>query len=339
MSYEDELEALQEEAMAELEGETNDTDTDDNQREESTGDTDNDGEAEDDGEHTEEDENEDDYEDGEELDEDEEDEDDEDNDDDSSDDSDNDSSENNDDFEPIEVFVNNQSITLNSLDELKKFVKNGSKSKVVRNRKSENDQIIEQGGLSKSDLALLIDAKNGNKAAISKLAKDSGVDIFDIDDNAAEGYKQEFQAQIATEVDNVASDIMEDTQLHDEFKKVVSGVPQDFAQSIATDAKALRHFADHVKSGLAQKVIPEAIKAQMLQGGTFMENYARIGRAMSEETKDPTKSKTKRKENPRAKKLRERAKNHKGSNKGTKTKVTGDDVWNMSSEDFNKKYM
>ncbi len=337
MSYEEELEALQAEAMDELEGETNDTDTDDNQHEESTDTSDNEGEIEDDGEDSERNEDEDDYEDGEELD-DQEDEDDEIDDDDTSDNSDSDSSEDSNDFEPVEVTIGGQTITLNSQEELLQFVQKKDTGK-TKSRKSDIDQVVEQGKLSQDDLALLIDAKNGNKAAIAKLAKDSGIDIYDIDDDAAAGYKQQFQAQLATEVDNVASDIMEDTQLHETFKQVVSTVPQDFAGVLSTDANALKHFAGHVKSGLAQKIIPEAMKQQMLQGGTFLENYAKIGREMSESKEAPEKSKTKRKENPRAEKLRKRASNQKGKNKGTKTKVTGDDVWNLSDEDFKKQYM
>ncbi len=339
MSYEDELETLQEEAMAELEGETNDTNADDNQPEESIDDTDNGEEVENDGEDFERDEDEDDQEDGNDIDE-EEVEDDEDDNDDTSDSPDSDTEEGSNDFEPVEIKVGNQTITLNSQEELLQFVKQGGTSNdQPKSRKSEVDQITEQGKLSKEDLALLIDAKNGNKAAIAKLAKDSGVDIYDLSDDEAAGYEQQFQAHLATEVDNVASDIMDDVQLHTEFKQVVGGVPQDFAQYIASDAGALKNFAGHVKSGLAQKIIPEAIKQQMLSGGTFLDNYAKIGREMSDEKKPPEESKTKRKENPRAEKLRKRAGNHKGKNKGTKTKITGEDVWNMSSEDFNKKYM
>ena len=338
MSYEEELEALQAEAMDEFEGETNDTNTDDSQHEESIDASDNKEEIENDGEDSEGNENENDNEDGNEL-ENEDDETYEDNNDDTSDNSDSNSSENNSNFEPVEVTINGQTISLNSQEELLQFVKKGGSSAKVTSRKSENDQVIEQGKLSQNDLALLIDAKNGNKAAIAKLAKDSGIDIYDIDDDAAAGYKQQFQANIATEVDHVAEDIMQDTQLHESFKQVVSTVPKDFAEVLSTDASALRHFADHVKSGLAQKVIPEAIKQQMLHGGTFLENYAKIGREMSESKEAPEKSKTKRKENPRADNLRKRAANPKSKNKGTRTKVTGDDVWNLSDEDFKKQYM
>ena len=336
MSYEEELEALQEEALAEIEGNDNDTDTDDDQQEESASGTDDNREAEDDREDSEGDEGEDDFEDDEDL----EDEDDSDSDEDEADDEDSDDEKNNSDFEPVSVTVNGQTITLNSQKELLQYVKNGNAgTQSKRSRKSKTDQIIAQGDLSESDLALLIDAKNGNKAAIAKLAKQSNVDIYELDEDLADQYSQDFKPSFMTEADEVAEDIIADEPLYTEFKKVVENVPQEFAEIIATDPKALKNFATHVKSGLAQKIIPEAIKAQMLQGGTFIENYARIGREITESEKSPEKSKTIRKKDPRAEKLKARAKNHKGSNKGTKTKVTGEDIWNMSSEDFSKKFM
>jgi len=325
---------MMQDALDEAQGLDNDTDTNEDQQEESIDESDHDGEDEDNREDIGEDEGSNDPEDDE-LEDDTEPEPDED----TSSDTDNDSEEDSKDFEPVEVNVNGQTISLNSQEELLQYVKNGGVSKPSRSRKSESDQIIEQGKLSQGDLALLIDAKNGNKAAIAKLAKDSGIDIYDIDDDAASQYQQDFQANIATEVDEVAQDIMDDPALHTEFKSVVSSVPEDFAAQIATNPEALRNFAGHIKSGLAQKVIPEAIKQQLLGGGTFIENYARIGREMSNEAKSPEKSKTKRKENPRAEALRAKAKNHKGANKGTKTAMSGDDVWEMSDEDFNSKYM
>ena len=336
MEFEEELAAMQQEALDELEGNNDDTDTDDSEQEESTRNTDNEREDDNDGEDSEGYEDENVQEDDESLDY----EDSETEYDDEADDSDSDNEENSNDFEPIEVTIGNQKISLNSQEELIQFVKNGKQNQSSgRKRKSENDQIIEQGNLSKEDLALLIDAKQGNKQAIAKLAKESGVDIYDIDTEEADGYQPQFQARIATEIDEVAEDIVNNETLHQSFKQVISTVPADFAQHVAGDASTLRNFAGHVESGLAQKIIPEAIKAQMLNGGTFFDNYSKIGREMSESKEAPEKSKTKRKENPRADKLRKRAATPRSKNKGTKMKETGDDIWNMSSADFNKKYM
>ena len=334
MDYEDELAQMQEEALAELDGGDNDTNEDENQSEESTGDADYKGQDADDGEDTQGDERENDFEDDEELN----DEDDSDNDDDEADSENSDYQEDSSGFTPVEVQVGNQTITLDSQEELLAFVKKGS-SQPSRSRKSKNDQIVEQGNLSEDDLKLFIDARNGDADAIAKIAKQAKVDVYELSEEQADNYRAKFEPQLMTEVDEVAEDILNDVPLHTQFQEVVKTIPDDFKAEIATNPKALRNFANHIKSGLAQEVIPQAIKAQILEGGSFLENYAKIGRELSKQNTKEHKEKTVRKVNPRAEKLKEKAKNHKGSNKGTRTKQTGDDIWDMSSEDFAKEYM
>ncbi len=338
MSYEDELEQLQNEALAEIEGD-DDANTDDNQQEESTSDTDDFREDEEDRGDIEADEEEDDSEsDDEYLDDDEEEE--EEDEEDTSDTT-TDNSQNNDDFEKVTVEINGQTITLDSDEELRAFVKNNRGNTVTSTpKKSQNDRTIEQGNLSEADLGLLIDAKNGDPAAIAKLAKMAKVDIYDMDEDLADSYKPNFATQKVSAVDEVAENIMADKQHYENFSTVLKSVPQDFVNSISTNAEALGHFSDQIKSGMAQKVIPIAIKRQLLQGGSFLESYATVGREMTQEQSGkPEDSKTKRKTNPRAEKLKKKASNSRGSNKGTKTTQNGEDIWAMSTEEFNKKYM
>ncbi len=339
MDYEDELEQLQKEAMAEMESD-NDTDQDDNQQEESIDRTDDTEENADDREDFERDEREDDSESDEDIDEEDFD-DDQDNDDDEINDTDSNNETNQNDFDPIEVTVNGQNISINTKEEMLAFIKKGASSMGNKpSRKSTNDQIVEQGKLSQDDLKLLIDAKNGDKKAIAKLAKDSNIDIYDLGDDDAVNYKATFNPTLRTEMDDIADDIIADNDWHDSFKKASNAVPPDFLNEIASNPSALRNFSNQVKSGLAQRIIPEAIKASMLNSDSFMNNYAKIGqRIYNEDQADPVEKKNVRKKDPRADKLRERAKNSKGSNKGTKTKITGDDIWDMSDEEFNKKYM
>jgi hypothetical protein len=133
---------------------------------------------------------------------------------------------------------------------------------------------------------------------------------------------------------------MEDTELAESFGNMVKTVPKEFVAQISNNPTALRNFANQIKSGIAQKVIPLAVKEQMLKGGDFMTHYAEIGRRVYNEDKiSAEERKDVRKKDPRAEKLRKRASNKKGSSKGTKTSQTADDIWEMSSEEFNKKYM
>ncbi len=333
----DELEKMMQDALNEVEGLDNDTTDDESEQEESASTTDDGGEDQDFEQHDEEDESSLDQED-EYIDEDEDTENSEGEHVDGSDDQDIDSKESSQDFEPIEVEVSGQKISIDSKEEMLAFIKKSANSMgSKRQRKSKNDQIVEQGNLSEDDLALLIDAKNGDPQAIAKLAKDSNIDVYDLSDDGK--YDRKFNPQFMSEADEVAEDILADTELATTFKEVVSSLPPEFTSAIATDAKALKHFSGHVKSGLAQRILPQALKAQLLNGGTLLDHYATIGREMSKQESQPKEdSKEKRVKNPRADNLRKRAKNNKGSNKGSKTKVTGNDIWDMSDKDFDAQY-
>lgn len=350
MDYEDELQAMQDEALAELDGDNeNDTDENDNRQDEYSDDSTDESKHEEDEHDSDEYGNEDETdiernkrEDAESFD----DEDDVTNNGDEDEDDDNttngkdsDTKKGNASFEPVEVEVNGQTITLDTQEELLSFVKNKGEGIPKRQRKSHVDQIAEQGDISREDLQLFIDAKNGDQAAILRIAQNAKVDPRDLDAEEVGEYIPKFEPKFMTEVDEVAQDIMEDKELHASFTNVVATVPDSFKSAIASNPKALKNFAAHIKSGLAQEVIPMVVKEQALKGGDFLDIYARLGREVSGSKKDPKENKQVRKVDPRAEKLRKQAKNPKGSNKGTKTKTTGDDIWEMSTEDFTKKYM
>ena len=337
MDYEEELEALQNDALSELE-DNNDTDTNDNQQEESIDSSDDIGEDEEDREDFEGNEDEDDQEDDNEF-IDEEDSDEEE--DDQADSSDIDNEEDSSGFENVEVQMNGQTITLESEEELRAFVKNNRGNTVeTHQKKSKNDRTMEQGNLTQDDLGLLIDAKNGDPAAIAKLAKMAKVDVYDMDEDLADSYVPKFSPQEISAVDEVAEEIMSDEKHYTDFRNVVENLPKDFVAAVSVDANALKHLSGQIRSGIAQEVIPIAMKKQMLEGGSFLENYISVGREITQDKNGkPEDSKTKRKRNPRAEKLKDKARNSKGSNKGTKTVQTGEDIWAMSTKDFNKKYL
>ena len=339
MTFEEELEQLQNDALSEIE-DTDDTNENDYIEEQSDDDTDDDTGLEDDREEDEQDSDSDDIDDDteerEDIDGELEDDDSQELDEDEADGESSNDKTNSSDFEPITIKVNGNEITLDSKDELQKYMVKMENNKPSK-RKSKNDQLIEQSGLSESDIQLLVDAKKGNKAALAKLASDAKIDLLDIEEGMDSKYEAEFKPSYMSEVDEIAEDIMNNEPLYEKFQGAVKSVPQDFVQAISNDASALKHFAGHVESGLAEKIIPLATKAAMLNDEPFLNAYARIGREISEST--PSEKKVeKRKVNPRADQLRKRASKTKGSNKGTKSVDSADDVWNMSTEDFNKKY-
>lgn len=241
-------------------------------------------------------------------------------------------------FEPVELDVNGVKIKIESLDEMLAFAKKGA---LTYNQKPETyveeKAIIEQGKLTADDLKLLVDARNGSPEAIAKLAKMSGVDTFDIDETTADKYTQKFQPQIQSEVDKVASDILNDSELATSFRSTVSALPQEFVSLVTSDATMLKDFARHIKEGIAQEIIPLAVKAQMVNGGTFFDNYSKVGQELVQ-----NKAKAKASErvlSDKEKELRERADKANTKNVPAKQKPTdAEDIWNLTDEEFSKTF-
>lgn len=241
-------------------------------------------------------------------------------------------------FEPVEIEVNGINVKIESLEEMIAFAKKGAST---YNQKPETfveeKAIIEQGKLTADDLKLLVDARNGSPEAIAKLAKLSGVDTFDIDETTADKHTQKFQPTMQSEVDKVASTILSDSELAQSFRNTVSSLPQDFVSLVTSDARMLTDFARHVKEGIAQEIIPLAVKAQMMNGGSFFDNYSKVGQ-------DLVANKAKTKPNERTlsdkeKELRERADKANTKDVPAKKTVTeASDVWDLSDEEFSKKF-
>lgn len=241
-------------------------------------------------------------------------------------------------FTPMETEIGGHKITINSKEELEALIKKGAESfNQEPDTLTTEKAIIEQGKVTAEDLKLLVDAKNGDVNAIAKLAQQAKVDTIDIPDNGDE-YKPTFEPTVPTEVDIVARNIMADTNLHAEFTKVTSGLPQDFIKNISSNAKDLATFGQQVKDGLAQEIIPEAMKLSLM-GMDFTQAYVQAGtkilKAKSESTE--TNQKQERQVSDKEKQLRKQAKEQtstKTSTKKTGEDMSEDDVWNLSDEDF-----
>ena len=103
----------------------------------------------------------------------------------------------------------------------------------------------------------------------------------------------------------------------------------------------LRSFNEHVTTGLAERIIPEAMKAQMQYGGDFMSHYSRIGEVMvgSEEPAQAPQTKAPAEEKPqmtdRERDLRKRAASPgKGTGKKFTAIDTAEDIWDLDDSAF-----
>ena len=268
---------------------------------------------------------------------DDEDEDEEESSDDIDDDDDDDTTDNDDtgSFEPVTLDVNGVEVTVDNISDLVAYARKGASEANKTETHVEEKLIIDQGKLSQDDLKLLVDAKNGSKEAIAKLAEMAKVDTMEIEEDSAKDYRPQFKATEVSEVDKVANEIAQDAGLKESFQNVSKALPQDFTNKLMSDAGMLKDFARHVKDGIAQEIIPQAITAQMRDGGSFMDAYTKVGQALTAERQKPAVVKEERQVSDKAQKLRDKATSNK-SLKKTKT-TGGKDIWDLSQEDFEKK--
>ena len=239
------------------------------------------------------------------------------------------------DFEPIEVEVAGVKVKIESKEDLLAYVKRGAESfKKEPEKLSTEKTIIEQGQLSAEDLKLIVDAKNGSKEAIAKIARLANVDILDVENEMADKYTQQKQYYEANEIDRVADEILADTELATTFQSMAKTLPHDFMEEITSNARDLKAFSNHIKSGIAQQVIPLAINMTIVNGGKFIDNYNKVGMDLTikQQNKAPEQ---KRETSEREKEMRKRASSGGGHNHQQKQNSTAD-IWNMSDDEFDK---
>jgi len=240
--------------------------------------------------------------------------------------------ENTSDFSPVEVNFQGTPITLQSKEELQKYLDRTSRMGAV----SDIHQAADQAGLTMEDFQLLMDAKNGDKKAIAKLIVDGKVDTEQFDLADADTYEAQWKPTIVSEEDRIAQEIARDPELKEKVQNTFTQVPEDFAQMVVANAAALSDFKDHVQSGLADKIIPEAKKRMILDGMDFATAYTTVGGELIENGYKPT-TKPKRKISAKAEQMKKKATRRKSSNQ-KKGEVDAEDVWNMSDEDFAKEF-
>ena len=237
-------------------------------------------------------------------------------------------------FQPVTLDVNGTEVTVTNVEDLVAYARKGASVLNQAETHVEEKLIIDQGKLSGDDLKLLVDAKNGSKEAIAKLAQLGNVDTVDIEDEDAGNYKSQFQTTQVSEVDKVANEISQDADLVDTFQRVSKALPQDFTQKLMSDAGMLKDFARHVKDGIAQEIIPQAMTAQLRDGGSFMDAYTKVGQTIMESKSQKTEQPQGRQVSEKAQKLRQKATSTKKMK--PKGKVGGNDIWDLPQADFEK---
>ena len=91
---------------------------------------------------------------------------------------------------------------------------------------------------------------------------------------------------IPSEVDLVAESIMQDTETATKIQSLNQHIPDDFRSKLASDANMLRLYANDVKSGMAERILPEAVKLKAINpNADFLEIYSHVGMKIAESMK------------------------------------------------------
>lgn len=128
------------------------------------------------------------------------------------------------------------------------------------------------------DLQKLAEIKSGSKEALASIARESKIDVWDVDTDSEYNPNPEFQYNEPREVDAVAMEIMADDTWAKNVSSISAHVPDSFKEILATDARALRAFAEDVKNGVAQQLVPEALKLNAMNPNMdFIQAYITAG--------------------------------------------------------------
>ena len=181
---------------------------------------------------------------------------------------------------PVKLRDSKLEVEVSDLDELIKLGSGGLNYTKKRQEEASLRKVGEyaqQHQLSMDDLELIADIKRGNKDAINGIAKRYGVDIYDVNTDAEYRPSQEVKYVERSEADEVAYDMQMNTpELFEQVRDTLSHVPRNVAEQIVGDGKILKAFKSDVENGIAQAVIPEAIKRASIYGGDFIEHYIEV---------------------------------------------------------------
>ena len=149
-------------------------------------------------------------------------------------------------------------------------------------------RMLENNGLNEEQLSFLIDVSKKDKAAISKLVKESGIDPMDLSSDNASEYKPGSHAVSDTEVelDSVLEEIKSTSpQAYTQTLEVVTSKWDAVSkQVIAASPQVLKVIAAHMDAGIYDLITKEVENERLfgrLSGLSDIEAYRKVGDDMN----------------------------------------------------------
>ena len=138
----------------------------------------------------------------------------------------------------------------------------------------------EENGISLDDIQMLHDIKGGNKDAYSKLAKDAGIDVYDVSQDQHTAYEPEpVQLEVASEpdpmVDQIAGEILANEDYTAQFQKWLPHMPEDMQRIVTSDSATLKGVYADIKAGVFDGSMNQAYQYMRVEGMDFNSAYTR----------------------------------------------------------------
>ena len=182
------------------------------------------------------------------------------------------------------VKANGVEIPVKSIDEVYQMASMGANYKKkmadLAPHRRKVDVMVEHG-LTEEDLSLLVDLKMGDKDAISKILKDSEIDALDLDvENSNYVPKDYAPSEFDLDVREIVSEISNDPE-YSMTKRIVDVEWDDSSRDmVKQNPQIIKALHEDVKDGTYAKVLPEAMRLEMLDVSNGQKPKSKLEYAM-----------------------------------------------------------
>ena len=151
---------------------------------------------------------------------------------------------------------------------------------------------MREHGLTDADIALLVDIKKGDKAAIAQVMKDGKVDPLEFDADAHEYHSKVYgEDEAISAIKEIESQISADP----EYKTTVNVVnklwDKESQKTLRERPELIKGLHEDIKQGIYEKIAPEAARLEFLDSGnkSKLEYYIQAAQLMAKQESEKQK--------------------------------------------------
>lgn len=195
-------------------------------------------------------------------------------------------------FDPVAAIlaesyeINGQSIKIDDPADIRRMVSKGlhlEQEFSLLNNDATVGRMFAGANIDVKDIGFVKDLLAGNPAAIAKLVKDKGIDLYDQDDEAIGAYKPSEEYEMPHEAVQKFNNFVAVNSYDSDFQQAVKfaeTVDKETQIAIVHNPVILQTLAQHMKDGTFDSVVAELQQSRRLRGDDrpFMVAYDEIGR-------------------------------------------------------------